>query len=199
MEGCVGQQSTEHGHLLPPAGLEAAGRAFSIRRAGGSPRWFPAVVDQVCRNIPEVVVLAQCGILLAGAHLLPAPSVLGKNPPRAFPGSAAVQREGAGLQFSPLLKPGSGKGCTKKGNCGIGMGCCAQQMPCAMLGGDLVSRAASCLLSELPAMCEAGENMGEEAAQKKGAAQTLLEQRLWSCGGGGGGREGNSSSSRLCK
>lgn len=53
-----------------------------------------------------MVVLAGCGMLLAGAQLLPALSVLGKNPPGPFPGSGAVQREGAGLQLSPLLKPG---------------------------------------------------------------------------------------------
>lgn len=43
------------------------------------------------------------------------------------------------------------------------MGCCAQQMPCVMLRGDLVSREASCLLSDRSTMCGAGENMGEEA------------------------------------
>lgn len=129
-------------------------------------------------------VLAGCGMLLVCAHLLPALSVLGKNPPGPFPGSSAVQREGAGLQLSPLLKPGRSQRWTKKrGRSGVGMGCCAQQVPCAMFGGGLVSRAASCLLSDLPTMSGTGENTGEEAP-------VLLRKReqlrlCWSRGSGG--------------
>lgn len=45
MEGCVGQQSTEDGDLLPPVGLETAGREFSRGSSGRSPRLFPVPVE----------------------------------------------------------------------------------------------------------------------------------------------------------
>lgn len=117
MEDSVGQQSTEHGHLLPPAGLETAGRAFFTRKSqvevpGGFQQLWTRCVGTSLKWWCWPSVGCSLLVLISYQH----PLSLEKNPPGAFPGSGAVEREGAGLQLSPLLKPGRGKGGTKKGH-----------------------------------------------------------------------------------
>lgn len=75
----------------------------------------PGGFQQLCVGT-SLEVLARCGMLLAAARVLPAPSVLEKNPPGAFPGSGAVQREGAGLQLPPLLNQVGARDALKKGH-----------------------------------------------------------------------------------